>query len=266
MIISVVSPHCSNNGNTITSIFTALGLAELKKSVLLTHTSTRTDVYYEYFGLRSFEDKTNTPTQLVKLMRDDAIKVEDIGDYCKTISENCDVFTNNTKTFTDDDMKTLISCLIEDNKYDFMVVDIDETDLSKEVPSLVIQNSDIIMINLTQNVNELLQFNREREKYMRLFRDKKIIVVCNMYSSTAWSAKDFSKKLGFKTAISNIHYNNWIRWGCNNGRLMDVYKFIKLRDTRVIELSNDIFRLASSVNRARIAKIRQGRAKGGGVV
>ena len=87
-----------------------------------------------------------------------------------------------------------------------------------------------------------------------------------MYSSTAWSAKDFSKKLGFKTAISNIHYNNWIRWGCNNGRLMDVYKFIKLRDTRVIELANDIFRLASSVNRARIAKIRQGMAKGGGVV
>ena len=76
MVVAVISPHTHNNGNTMTSILTALGLAELKKTVLLTHTCARSDAFYQYLGLNSYEDKTSTPTQLVKLMREGAIKPE----------------------------------------------------------------------------------------------------------------------------------------------------------------------------------------------
>lgn len=263
MLVSVLSPHCRNNGNTITSIFTALGLADLKKTTILTHTSSKSDVFYTYLGLHSFEDKTNTPTQLVKLMRDEAIKIEDIGDYCKTITDGCDVFTNNLKTFTEEDMYTLMDRLTSANKYDYMIVDIDEDDLSKDIPKMVIERSDIIMINLTQSALEISKFNKEKDKYMKLFHGKKIILVCNMFSQTAWASKDFLKKIGVKTSVSVVHYNNWIRWGCNTGKLLDVYKFVKLKDARVIELGSDIFNLAGAVNKARLAIIRANKDKGG---
>ena len=38
MVVSVISPHCGGNGNTVTALFTALGLGNMKKKVLLTHT------------------------------------------------------------------------------------------------------------------------------------------------------------------------------------------------------------------------------------
>ena len=33
MVVSVISPHCGGNGNTITALFTALGLGNMKKKV-----------------------------------------------------------------------------------------------------------------------------------------------------------------------------------------------------------------------------------------
>lgn len=264
MIVSVISPHTQNNGNTITAILMALGLADVKKSVFLTHATPRSDVFYNYLGLHSFEDKTNTPTQLVKLMRDEAIKIEDIGDYCKTIIDGCDVFANNTKTFTEDDMKELMTRLTDANKYDYMIVDVDENDITKEIPAMLIERSDIVVFNLTQSLSDILEFNKNRDYYMKLTSGKKVIFVCNMFSSTAWAVKDFTKKLGVKTTACVVHFNNWIRWGCNNGKLLDVYKFIKLKDPRVIELEKDIVGLASAINKARIAIIRNTKGKGGG--
>lgn len=265
MIVSVISPHCRNNGNTITSIFTAMGLADVKKTTLLTHVTPKSDVFYKYLGLHSFEDKTNTPTQLVKLMRDEAIKIEDIGDYCKTIIPGCDVFANNTKTFTEEDMMELMTRLTDANKYDYMIVDIDEEDFMKDIPALALDRSDIIIINLTQSIIEIMEFNKMRDKYMKLFAGKKIILVCNMFSTAAWPVKDFQKNLGVKTTVCAVHFNNWIRWGCNTGKLLDVYKFIKLKDPRVIELDKDIIGLATAVNKARLSIIRQNKDKGGAV-
>ena len=113
MVISVVSPHCEKNGNTTVSLFLALGLGAMKKMVLLAHTDAISDSLYMYLGLQSFEDKTSTPTQMVKLLREGAIQSEAIPDYCKNIADNTYLFTNNKRNFTDEDMETFSEYLVE---------------------------------------------------------------------------------------------------------------------------------------------------------
>ena len=80
MVISVMSPHTSGNGTTTTALLLALGLGNMKKKVLLTHTDSVSESFYTYLGLQQFEDKTSTPTQMVKLLREGAIQSEDISD------------------------------------------------------------------------------------------------------------------------------------------------------------------------------------------
>ena len=256
MVVAVISPHAHNNGNTMTSILTALGLAELKKTVLLTHTSARSDSFYQYLGLNSYEDKTSTPTQLVKLMREGAIKPEEIGDYCKSLMENCDVFTNNLKSFSEDDMFVLMNFLTSDSHYEYMIVDVDEDDLTKEIPALVLERADIIILNMSQSFLEIDRFKKMKEKMLKTFSGKKIMLVCNMWNNTVCKEKDFKSRFGEKVALNVIHFNHWLRYACNTGNIMMVYKKVRQKDARVVELGSDIAKLASNLNKLRLAILR----------
>lgn len=254
MIIAVVSQHTRNNGNTVASILTALGLADLKKKVFLSHTSPVSEPFYTYLGLKSFEDKTSTPTQLVKLIKQDAIKSEDISDYCKTVVDNLDVFTNDKNNFNEDDMLTLMQCVLTVLPYDFAVIDVDEEE--GEVKDYVISKADIIIINVTQSVLELNRFNAMKEKLLKQYKDKVIILLCNQYSSIVGKDKEVTARLGVKTKCNVIHRNSWIQWACNNGKVIDILKNIKNKDYRVVELNSDISSIAGSIVKAK-AKIMQ---------
>lgn len=250
MIVSVISPHATNNGNTITSILLALGLAGLKRKVFLTHTSPKSDAFYQYLGLKVYEDKTSTPTQLVKLMREGAIKPEEIPDYCKTVIDNLDVFTNNKDSFTGDDMETLLEYAFGINFFEYTVIDIDCYDANS---TTIIKKSDIIILNVSQSFLELQKFAQQKDKIMKMCEGKKVILVCNKFSSVASKDKDIPLRMGVKAKCSVIHYNSWVNWGCNMGKIVDVYKFAKLKDPRVLELNGDISSLASLVAKAKIA-------------
>lgn len=259
MIIAVMSPHTSKNGNTIASIFTAIGLSDLKKKVFLTHTSPISESFYTYLGLNSFEDKTSTPTQLVKLIKQDAIKSEDISDYCKNIKDNLDVFTNDKSNFNEDDMLTLMQCVLTVSPYEFSVIDVD-TYGESEVKNYVLSKADIIIFNLTQSTLELNEFNKIKEKLMKQYKDKLIILLCNQYSSTVGKDKEVPTKLGFKTKCNVIHRNDWIRWACNHGKLMDILRNIQRKDFRVIELNGDINAIAQSIVKAKAKVMKKQKA------
>lgn len=254
MIVAVVSPHTHNNGNTVASILTAVGLANLKKKVFLSHTNPVSESFYTYLGLKKFEDKTSTPTQLVKLIKQDAIKSEDITDYCKSIIDNLDVFTNDKLNFNDDDMLTLMECVLKVLPYDFAVIDVD-TD-GGEVADYVISKADVIVLNVTQSYMELNKFNAMKEKLLKEYKDKIIILLCNQYCSIVGKDREVTEKLGVKTKCNVIHRNSWIQWACNNGKIVDILKNIKLKDYRVVELNSDINSIATSIIKAK-AKIMQ---------
>ena len=163
MVISVMSPHTSGNGTTTTALLLALGLGNMKKKVLLTHTDSVSDSFHTYLGLQQFEDKTSTPTQMVKLLREGAIQSEDISDYCKNVSDNVFVFTNNKSNFSNEDMMTLSEYLVEHSDFDYLIYDFNnfETDTAK----YVLKMSEAIVLNFTQSVMELDEFKKSIQKY-----------------------------------------------------------------------------------------------------
>ena len=261
MVVSVISPHCEGNGNTTTALLLALGLGNMKKKVLITHTDSISNSLYMYLGLQQFEDKTSTPTQLVKLLREGAIQSDAIPDYCKNISDNVYAFTNNKSIFTDDDMETLSEYLVEHSDFDFLVFDMNNEESA--TAKYILEKSDIVILNFTQSFIELDKFTEKKEKYMKMFSGKKLVLVCNKFHSTAGKDVDVTKRLGVKAPCNVIHYNPWLTNGCNSGTLLTIYKYIKLKDARVVELSNDIARLASNVVKIKIAilKARQNAKK-----
>lgn len=254
MIVSVMAPHSSGNGNTTTALLLALGLGNMKKKVLLTHTDAISNSLYTYLGLQQFEDKTSTPTQMVKLLREGAIQSEAISDYCKNILDNVFVFTNNKTNFSDDDMETLSEYLVEHSDFEYLIYDFNNFD--SNTAKYILKKSDIVVLNFTQSYMELDEFKKESQKYMKLFAGKKLVIVCNKFNSVIGKDKDVPKRLGVKAACQVIHYNPWIVMASNGGQLLTLYKNIKAKNSKVVELNNDINKLASFVAKIRIANLK----------
>lgn len=263
MIISVYSPQASNNGTTVASMLLALGLANLKRKVLLTHTNSKSVSFEHYFGIKAYEDKTTTPTQLVKLMRDGAVKPEEISDYCKNVYETLDVFTNNTTTFTQDDMNDLTKFVLETKEsHDHYIFDIDS---DCENADFVLKNSDVIIINLAPNKKELDKFNDIRQEVMKKCAGKKIILLTNKYDKRAMKTKEIGKHIGANIVPNVIHYNSWITQVCNHGKLVDLVIQGKRNVPTVIDIYRDINGLAQLLNKARIEINKDKKAKEKGV-
>ena len=254
MIISVMAPHCSSNGTTTTALLLALGLGNMKKKVLLTHTDSVSNSFYNYLGLQQFEDKTSTPTQMVKLLREGAIQSDDISDYCKNVSDNVYVFTNNKSNFSDEDMETLAEYLVDHSDFDYLVYDFNN--FETETAKYILKKSDVIVLNFTQSYMELDEFKKQSQKYAKMFAGKKLVIVCNKYSSIVGKDRDVPKRLGFKAPCNVIHYNPWLIMASNSGQLLTLYKNIRAKNSKVVELNNDINRLASIVTKIRIANLK----------
>ncbi len=254
MIVSVMSPHSHGTGTTTTALLLALGLGNMKKKVLLTHTDSVSNSFYTYLGLQQFEDKTSTPTQMVKLLREGAIQSEAIPDYCKNVADNVYVFTNNKSNFIDEDMETLSEYLVEHSDFDYLIYDFN--DFESETSKYILKHSEAIVLNFTQSVMELDAFKKDIQKYSKMFAGKKLIIVCNKYHSVIGKDKDIPKRLGFKAPCNVIHYNPWLAMASHTGQLLTLYKNIRAKNSKVVELNNDINRLATIVTKIRIANLK----------
>lgn len=254
MIISVISPHCEGNGNTTVSLFLSLGLGAMKKKVLLTHTDAISNSLYMYLGLQTFEDKTSTPTQMVKLLREGAIQSEAIPDYCKNIADNTYLFTNNKNNFSEEDMRTFSEYLVEHSDFDYIVYDFNN--LESSTAEYILDKTDIVILNFTQSFIELDKFKKEIKKYTKMFAGKKMMLVCNKYNPVISKDKDIIKRLGLKAPCHVIHYNPWIVMASNGGQLLTLFKNIRAKNSKVIELNSDIIHLAATVSKIRIANLK----------
>jgi hypothetical protein len=129
--------------------------------------------------------------------------------------------------------------------YDFAVIDVDTEE--GKVRDYVLEKADVVIINLTQSVREYHKFNKMKEKLLAKYKDKIVVLVCTKYNATIGKDKDVSENLGVKTRCNLIHYNPWLTWGCNTGRLMEVVRNIRRKDFRVLELQGDLMSLASTI-------------------
>lgn len=259
MIVSVVSPQADNNGNSIASIFLALGLGAMRHQVMLTHTAPSCESFHTYFGLKTVEDKTSTPTQLVKLLGLGALNPDDVRDYCRMVTDGVYVFTNRMPEFTQEDMYEFVtfSCMIQ--SFDYIVYDIN--DISEKTSQYAISQSDVVVINLTQALDDLRGFVAQKERLLRMCKGKKVILLCNHYSPVVSKTKDIAKTIGTRAGIYVIHHNPWIQWACNNGQIVSLMLQAKQGQPGVIELAKDSSALAGVVSKAKISNAKEKQQK-----
>jgi len=250
-VVSVISFY-KNVGQTTLALLLGHGLADYKRNVYVSHIRSRSLMMESYLGVKNIVDNTMTPAQLVKLMKQDAIKPTEIEDYCKRVYDYLDVFTPCTTNFSDEDMSFLIDFLLSSElNYDYLVFDIDK-DLNDEASQKVIARSDIIVVAVPPNVNHIDLVKEGLEKNKKLFKNKMIIVVCMRYNDKVMKLKGVAKRLGIK-GVYMLRDNKWVTWASNAGKLSYMYMKGKIKDTAVIDVYKDTVTIANAVSKARVA-------------
>lgn len=252
MNIAVISPQAHNTGTTTLAILVAMELASRNKSICLTHANSESASFYDYFKLESYEDRTMTPSQIVKLLKEDSIKPEEISDYCKKVTDRLEVFSNKSKVFTSEDMKFIIQKTRTHFPHDYVMFDVDigAYDMPNDsVSTDIIRNSEAIIVNVTQSIQQLKEFADRKEQITQLFAGKPVIVVVNKFCEIQSSVKEAAAWMGIKSP-NNWHVlrsNPWIPFGTNHGAIVNVFNQMKKGDIRVIDVANDISKVADSV-------------------
>lgn len=251
MRVAVISPHACNNGNTTLAMLIGLEFASQNKLTCLTHIKPTSSSFYKYLSFKSYEDKTSTPSQIVKILKEGGLTGDEARDYCKQITDDLEAFTNQTTNFNQDDMNFMFRYIAKAFPHEHVIFDVDDDNL--EQCAAVIKLCDVIVLNLTQSVKELDEFRANKEKYMAVFGSKPMVVVVNQFNSVCGSLQDVAKWMGIKKPNGWVvlHQNPWIRWATNKGKLNSLFNNILKKDPRVMELQSDLFKICSTIARAK---------------
>ena len=212
---------------------------------------------FPYFGFEESDDQTNNPLQLVNLIKEGGLRKEDIGNYCREVTENLDLFSLDTfisrngkeTNVNEEQMRTVLSFICKDFPYDYIVYDIDENGLDKESIKIALAHTDCLIFVLSQSLTELRRFSNQKSKILKQTASIPNLVVVNKYCDLIGTVKDVANTIGIKRPSKwyQIKFNQWIPYCENKGKLKYLAEQIQKRNTDVIELDSDIKHLASGV-------------------
>lgn len=246
MLVSVISLD-RGVGVTSTAMLLAMGIGAMKKKSLLVHTSRKTNIYMDYFGLKELEDKTTAPNLLVKLLREGAITSDAMADYCRQVAPNSFLFTNSSDSVSNDDMFELAQYFVQGSDFDYVLYDMD--DWGNPTAKYVLEKADVVVICIPQSYAHLKAFRQKLKTFRKMFLNKSVILVCDRFDPTVGSYKELSKALGFKADCYVIHHNSWVGWSQNRGRFGEFFSMCANRSPNMIEVGNDITKLVNGVFR-----------------
>ena len=254
MRIAVIAPHMHSNGATTLAMMIGLAMSSTGRTTCITHVKPISESFYKYLNFIGYQDKTSTPSQIVKILKEGGLSKDDVIDYCKRVAENIEAFTNDATNFSQADMNYMINYMAKSFPHEHVVFDVDDNDIKQNTE--VIKISDVVVLNITQSVAELRRFYENKDEYMKMFEGKPLIVVVNKYNSVKGTLKETANWMGVKKPNSWLvfHENPWVAWSTNHGQLNQLYKKIQDKDTRVIELNSDLSKIVGSLVRAKVSK------------
>ena len=240
MKIAVLSPAHKQGGTCLSALLACAFAQTQDKSVCLTYTGTNKELS-QYLGLSSeYVDKTRTASQIAELLKVNAIKPDNLADYCEKVGENLDLLKTEINYYDSVDSSRLMEFLVGSLSHDIVITDV-TTDIYDDVTQRVIDKSDMIMLVTTQDyrVDDKLKAWME-SKHFEAIKKKGALLVVNKFTPVVGNLKHYNK-MGFKNnRMGKLHYNPYIIRMANDGKLYDIMKFIVNKDGRVIELNQDI--------------------------
>ena len=258
MRIAVISPHADNNGNTTLAMLIGMEFATTGKLTCITHVRPVSNAFNTYLAFKGFADKTSTPSQIVKILREGGLTGDEARDYCKDAGGGLEAFTNSSSNFNQDDMNFMYKYIAKAFPHEHVIFDVDDDNIEQN--KAVIKLCDVVVLNITQSTKELGRFRENKDEYMELFANKPIVVVVNKYNSIKGNLNEVAKWMGIKKPNGWVvlHDNPWITWATNHGKLNELFRQINKRDARVIEIQSDLSKICVTLAKAKSTNDKKG--------
>ena len=258
--IAVVSPQVSNNGVTTVASFIALDLAGRGYKVCLTHTHTKSPSMFEYFGLDEDEkDMTANPARLVKMLRENILKRNEIPEYCRQVNDTLDIYSANDATFNHDDMLYALEYIVENFPYDFTVFDVDIAEIDSDANKIVLGKVDFIVVVMQQSIKEVTTFKQRTKLLLKVVGKKPMLMVINRYHPEIGKAANLAAAAGISHLSKNSSWlylseNPYISKYENKGNIQGLYRAMKTNDARIINISSEVRNIGNRILKYRSAK------------
>lgn len=247
MRIAVLSPAHKQGASSISAMLASALAKTQEKEVCLTYTGNNKELA-TYLGISNeYVDKTKTASQIAELLKVNAIKPQDLVDYCQLVSERFYFLRTEINYLDSVDTSQLMEFLVGSLPQEIVIVDV-TTDIFEDVTKKVISKSDVVILAVTQEINSVDKLKAWiGSKYFDEIKEKGMVLLVNRYSSLIGNLKPYNK-LGFKYGrLCKMHYNPFIVQMSNMGKLNDLTDLIVNKDARVVELNQDFKELMQVV-------------------
>lgn len=262
-VITFINNLDEESGKTMSLVAIATYMAiNYNEKILVISTTNKEDkiksCYFEEQQVKKlrlglFGDKTSTiDTEsgiegIAKMVRSNKLTPEVITNYTRVVfkdrleiilgyqpkegkQEDIDV------TEIDEEYPNLIS--IAKMYYDRILVDLD-SNLSEELRQRIVDHSDLVIVNTSQNLNSIKKLKTKKENSPLLQSSKTLILVGRYDKFSTYNAKNITRFLGEKNQVLTIPYNTLLFEASNEAGVPDL--FLRLKRISDIDDRNAIF-------------------------
>lgn len=179
--------------------------------------------------VNGIENMQTGMTGLIKMARANKIEPQTIRNYTKVIFKDS-VFEI---LFSGNELNEDISSYYPDiirmanEYYDWVIVDLDE-DIDVPTKRIIINNSDLIVYNLSQRLLSIDNFLEEKKENTLLASYKTMVLVGKHDRFSKYTSKNITRYMGERTQILTIPYNTLYFEAAEESRVPDF--FISLRN------------------------------------
>lgn len=167
---------------------------------------------------------------LETVMKSNRISADQITNYTKIIfKDRLEILTSfkgNKREY--DEIKTYYPEIINlaNNYYDLVLVDLDE-ELGQELTETILNNSNLIVVSLSQRLYSIDNFMSIKEKTPILNSKKTLLLIGRYDKYSKYTIKNISRYMKEKNKVSTIPYNTLFFEACEEAKLPDL--FLRLR-------------------------------------
>ena len=262
-VITFINNLDEESGKTMSLVAIATYMAiNYNEKILVISTTNKEDkiksCYFEEQQVKKlrlglFGDKTSTiDTEsgiegIAKMVRSNKLTPEVITNYTRVVfKDRLEIILGYQPkeekqadidvTEIDEEYPNLIS--IAKMYYDRILVDLDNN-LSEELRQRIVDHSDLVIVNTSQNLNSIKKLKTKKENSPLLQSSKTLILVGRYDKFSTYNAKNITRFLGEKNQVLTIAYNTLLFEASNEAGVPDL--FLRLKRISDIDDRNAIF-------------------------
>lgn len=262
-VITFINNLDEESGKTMSLVAIATYMAiNYNEKILVISTTNKEDkiksCYFEEQQVKKlrlglFGDKTSTiDTEsgiegIAKMVRSNKLTPEVITNYTRVVfKDRLEIILGYQPkeekqadidvTEIDEEYPNLIS--IAKMYYDRILVDLDNN-LSEELRQRIVDHSDLVIVNTSQNLNSIKKLKTKKENSQLLQSSKTLILVGRYDKFSTYNAKNITRFLGEKNQVLTIPYNTLLFEASNEAGVPDL--FLRLKRISDIDDRNAIF-------------------------